>query len=216
MIAQSFVVVARAVDRRAAATLEQPRIGDDRRSRDAGLAQLADLRSIDTLLEARGTLPVPETSPSRVETETVTSLLSRMFETGPLERAELDDSRLTAVAETPRVRLVGGYLIVPLGSEPPTDANWRPLCRFLADGFDGLAAKLERIVARLEGELSEPTPALRIWRSALETVRETRSVLKIQLARQERIRRLYTRPSDDPVTFAKWTLDRLSNTPRNA
>lgn len=209
MLAQSLVVGARTLDRRADALLAEPRLADTG-VLGHGLAQLATLCTVDALVAAGTPLPVPD-APVGVSTDrTVRVLLDRLYDDGPLDRAALDDRLVERATDTDRVAEAGTFLLVPLTDRERHVHNWRPVFRLLVERLDDVASKCERVVARVEAE-SLDAVTQRTWRSTVESLEETQSALKIQLARQERLQRLYARPADEPAEFAAWTIDRLTD-----
>ncbi|MBX0325229.1 hypothetical protein EGH21_19570 [Halomicroarcula sp. F13] len=207
MQAQSLVVGARALDRRADALLAKQRL-EPTSTRRQGLAQLSTLSTLNALIAAGTPLPVPGTTDS--ENGLVRRLLERLYADGDLSLAALDESLCNRAAQIDRVTTAGPILIIPLGLEGTARHNWRPVFRLLIDRLDDTEAKCDRVVARTE-TLSSASVAHRTWQSTVETVRETRDLLRTQLARQERLRRLYTKPADEPAEFAAWTIDQLTD-----
>jgi hypothetical protein len=210
MRAQSFVVGTRALASRVEALLEKPRL-EGGEARQAGLAQLADISTLSSLLAAGSPLPVPESAARAAEADLVAELLDHLYTEGVLERAALSDPLRERALASNRVTEHGEFLLVPLDRQAGHEHNWRPVFRLVATRLEAVAEQSERIVSRLE--ITESSVALRTWRSSLESVQEARTAVKVQLMRQERFRRLYGRPADEPAEFAQWTLDHLSDTP---
>jgi hypothetical protein len=208
MQAQSLVGSARSLNRQTEAILDERRLSP-RTVRQTGLAQLSTLGTLEALVAAGTPLPVTHAGTDRSD-EVVPTLLNRLYETGSLDSAALDSSLREQAARTDRVSAVGPVFLIPLGTDDATGQNWRPVFRLLLNRLDETAADCERVVARTEGLSSAPV-AQRIWQSIVATLEETRTLLKTHLARQERLNRLYTRPSDKSAKFATWTIEQLSD-----
>jgi hypothetical protein len=208
MQAQSLVGSARSLNRQAEAILDERRL-DPVKVRQVGLAQLSTLGTLDALVSA-GT-PLPATHPDiNRNDEIVLTLLDRLYEMGSLDRAALDSSLRKQATRTDRVSTAGPAFLIPLGTDDTTGQNWRPVFRLLLNRLNETTADCERVVARTEGLSSAPV-AQRVWQSTVATLEETQILLKTHLARQERLNRLYTRPSENTATFAAWTIEQLSD-----
>ncbi|ERG90701.1 MAG: hypothetical protein J07HQW1_00728 [Haloquadratum walsbyi J07HQW1] len=100
---------------------------------------------------------------------------------------------------------------IPLTDDGPGAHNWRPVIRTVIDRFETLIPLCEQVLSRLcDG--SPESVATQLWKSAVDTLSEMRTVLKIHLAKQERLRRLYNRPSLEPVEFAAQAVTQLTGT----
>ena len=211
MHAQSLVVTTRILEDTVGDVLAQPRLAGNGTVRDRGLAALETLGTIDALVAAGAPLPVPETPSESHVDDTVTALLDRLYEQKSLDRGAVDEARLDAVRPTGRVQSVGETLVVPLTTESRGAHNWRPVYRLLFDSLERIADQCARICARFESELSESSVTRRIWESCVTMLRETRTAVRIQLSRQERLGRLYGRSGTDSAAFAEWTLEQLTD-----
>lgn len=203
MQAQSFVGGLRAIDHCAQMLLESTRL-EREASRQQGLTALSTLSTLVAQIRDGTPLSVSETEPEG--RKLVELLLDRHYEDGVLEASDLDPAVRDRVRRSERVSIVGSTLIIPLG-EGGTEHNWRPVFRLLLNRLAETGSKIKRIVARH----SDPS-ARRIWETVAESIRDLRTFLKSQLANQERLHRLFTRPAEKPAEFAIWTLDQFSET----
>lgn len=211
MHAQSLVVTTRTLEDTVGEVLAQPRLSGNRSVRERGLAALTVLTTVDALVSASAPLPIPECRSDAHTDDTVAGLVADLYEQEGLDTDTIDEQRLDTVVASGRVRTVGETVILPLTADGASVHNWRPVYKLLYDSLDRIADQCERITARFESELSGSTVTYRIWESCAEMLRETRSAVRIQLSRQERLFRLYNRSPNDPGEFAEWTLDQLTD-----
>ena len=151
------------------------------------------------------------TAPSKRDEGLIATLAAHLSMNGSLRIKALNESIKQRARRSRRVHTspMNSQFRIPLTDDGPGAHNWRPVIRTLIDRFDTLVPLCEQVISRLY-DVSPESVATRLWRSAVDTLSEMRTVLKIHLAKQERLRRLYDRPSRQPAEFAVQTVNQLT------